>query len=98
MAEASVATLTMNPSALGHHPSPGKATAPGKISPVVLQLLCASTAINRAAMEGINSPSASACEREGKGTNSKQGGPHLISYPSAILASCLATTLLLFLY
>lgn len=98
MAEASVPALTLNPSASGHHPSPGKARAPGKMSSVILWLLCASTAINQAAMEGINSPSASACEREGKGTNCKQGGPHQILYPSASLTPCLATTLLPFLY
>lgn len=34
------------PSALEHHLSPGTATAPRNISPVVLQLLCASPATN----------------------------------------------------
>lgn len=97
MAKASVPTSTLNPSALGHHPSPGRATVLGKISPVVLWCLHASTAINQAAMDGINSP-ASAREREGKGMNCKQGGPHAISYLSACLAPCLATTLLPFLY
>lgn len=97
MAKASVPTLTLKPSALGHHPSPGRTTALGKISPVVLQCLHASTAINQAAMDGINSP-VSACAREGKGMNCKQGGPHPISYPSASVAPCLVTILLPFLY
>lgn len=39
MAKASVPTLTLNPGALGHHPSPGRATALGNISPVVLQFI-----------------------------------------------------------
>lgn len=99
MAEASVPALTLNPSASGHHRlSPGTATAPGEISPVVLRLLCASIAIKQAAMEGINSPSASTCEREGKGMNCELAGPHPILYPSPSLARCLATTLLPFLY
>lgn len=84
MAGASVPTPMLNPSALGHRLSPGTATAPGKIFPVGLQLLCASTATNQAAIEGRNTPSASPCEKERKGMICRQEGPNLIPFSKSL--------------